>query len=648
MSSLTIKKSWLIYFIIISSFYPPVKTDIQTWKKHLRRYFDHEQNFYQIVIFSDKENPTSLISKELVRNIPTLWFSLETLESKTKINFVNTPSFGEPRSTTLFIKIIKFQEKTYISKMQNFANFLNELSLIRSLPKCLIIFLQKQDFNYRNLLHQLWNNRFLDITILHLQKTQDSNNALQVSHNLIATVDHYNPFTDVYFSGKLVPEFQNWFPNKVKDMNGYQIKAGLINKPPHSSVIRNSTGHPINVSGPDVLMFQAVSKTLNFTYLFPPSKMETLGVINRANKSASGFIGDLLYHRINVLVNHMVRTRPPKCQLWEYSRTVELESFRALVPILPAKTHFAQQEIYLTMIFFFFTNIFVWIVSRLLKFDPRIWQGMDIAQVLMGNSAFHVPFRTPERILFTSVLFVSFINVTVLYAGFTSFRMIFTPEVKFDSFEALDASGLTPVILKNFFSVTFDFADGAIANLGKKTIKWDSDEIGIRCPKYLHKYNNITCLLLNSEAEVAMRATEVGILAVKTMKPFFWSCGTAMGFEKGSPYVDEFNNVIMHLIEGGLRAKWTREAHKNSFRKGDEKNSVEDDEDDKYYDEEDDEDDADGENPYLTSRKKRLHIKINRILMFIVVYGGSVSFVAFIFELVFHYSKKYVGRKKRK
>lgn len=114
-------------------------------------------------------------------------------------------------------------------------------------PRCLIIHFFDSRINVEKFLRKMWMKLFLDVTVIDGKNTR---------------IHQFNPFVG-YAKTKLNRKTV-LFPDKCRNMNRYQMKVGLFQSPPFAYVRRNSTHHPVEVSGKDVYLGEIFAERMNF------------------------------------------------------------------------------------------------------------------------------------------------------------------------------------------------------------------------------------------------------------------------------------------------------------------------------------------------------------------------------------------------
>ena len=598
------------------------KSKYMKYVKDLVKYIKENSRKYQVAIILNTEmNSANEIVLEIVREVPGFVMKFKKSVDRNKLSQLT--AFNDPQKTTIFIVIGESYSSKSRSGISEIFDFLSKLSPVTSRPKSLLISLtSKKSYSYEKLLRHLWSQRFLDVTILQFREEIISKNELTQSHQVKATLHHFNPFTDVYKKTKFSRKM-DWFPDKLRDMNGFPIKGGLMNLPPYSIVKFDDKNQPVSYSGAEYLTFMTLSKALNFSATIITSHDAKIGVEDVKNKTATGMIGKCVSNEINIFITTLMPLNTKKEGLTETTRMLELSSLYAIIPSLPSEDVEVQHSLlYTTMLAFFSIVILIYIASRLLKFSKFLWYPEKIVQILLGVSVPNQPIATHERIVFIVVILVGFSYASTFFAGITSKNLKVSREMEFNNFEDLDDSGLRVVVHPNLISKVFGSAEGALLNLQKKSFA--DDNLMTTCIRDLIKYKNTSCILAGCTAidVVESHKDQSGHSPVKIMKQAFWSTSNVMYMERGSPFVKRFDEVLIRIIEAGLRQKWTGHYYRDLSAL--EANSKE-------------REISDFENlGGVTNLRRRL--------VFIALHGFLLSFIVFVGELLlYHWKKIYFG-----
>ena len=568
-----ISTKFTISFISLALISWRVNASHFNWLNQLVSYIETENRFHSVVIFVEETmgSHTSKI-EEIIRRISAVKLSI-------CVGFTKTSKDNRPKmqmrgiaTATLFIVIhdsndlVSLEnsvqqtiEIPYLQELSVPLDFLFQLTKFKLRPKCLFIFLSNIALSHEQFLNYMWSKDFLDTTILEIiYKTSGIFSLPSESANL----HFFNPFSKIYSRGEYTSK-TILFPNKLKDLQGYRIDVGLVDDPPMSIVKRNSSGHPVEITGPDVSLMKFFEQVMNFTAIPLPMFTEDFGVIayNSKNNSfkASGLMKDLVQKKIKFLVNTVETHLPFDMMTVEWSEYIEMVSVCPVIPIIPPKENRDYTNFYKTFLIVTFLIFVIWIPTRLLKFEPRTWCLENIYQILLGNGVIQDPQRTAERIFYLCIIFIAFFYSSTIFANFTDSSLNKQTEMKIKNFEDLEKSGLVPILTQSTLSLTFRSrygVDESLFKLGKRTIV--HPEADSLCIEQLKKYKNVTCVIpvLRRKLMLGNNQDEDGHRFGKIMKTCFYGSPLGLLLEPWTPYVNRFNQILLRVKEAGLRQKW--------------------------------------------------------------------------------------------
>lgn len=142
----------------------------------------------------------------MYKKICQLCISVTSIQNE-KFNILRKEiSLRNPRDTTLFFAI-EYADKNNTQRTEKMMEFVKKLSSIRIRPKCLVLrFLQTNEtLNYSTFLQKMWQNLFLDVTILDVNKKR-------------ASIHQLNPF--VSYKSKQFSKKTQLFPDKLRNLHG--------------------------------------------------------------------------------------------------------------------------------------------------------------------------------------------------------------------------------------------------------------------------------------------------------------------------------------------------------------------------------------------------------------------------------------------
>ena len=384
------------------------------------------------------------------------------------------------------------------------------------------------------------------------------------------------------------------FPDKLKNMNGYNLHV-RVNKYFWPSHYKRNYGLPMHLC-PLLQVFkfyEHFAVSLNVTSIYVPVAM----VNNFYNKSGKDIEMALdaytIAHDTLSFTNVYIR---------------EYNMFVAVVPLI----HEVKINVPVKMLFSLFC-IFGTIISILLflKDSSSEWSILLIFQLMLGQTANFQPLSKRSKLVYGILLFFSVFVISDLVTDLTS--------IGFEINEGLLASSIDDVFQKNLSvvsQISTKFLDLIAFSSHENTKKLFSSCKFTNADCYVNEneiYISIehygkVCLyksLVNGTNNFTLVDMDLPILVF------------AYNFKKLSPFRIEFGEIENRILEFGLDIKWARDL---KVVKPIEKDIE------------------------IDTNKKFLIINLICILLI----GISLSFVALIFELVWHHVAKKIESKRSK
>ena len=544
------------------------------WLDTFIRYLKVDARVYQVFFMLTENKIFHPIIQEttekITNNFPSrkISYSEATIMAK---DLFSTSSFFNPK-TSLFVMILSALEDKNLPELIDLFEFVNELSKYRSRPKCLIIILRHEKHQYKSLLRLLWFKQFLDVTILELVKLEikDKNYFLEYNEE-DATLYYLNPFTDKieiqnqnkYYQSA---EEMSFFPNKLLNLYGYQIKVAYINSEPEVFLKRNESGHIIDSFGPMVLKIENLAEHMNFSLWIHPN-ITTRGNFTCNKNDSTDMYHSLRNNEIQLTVIEFGRFSSCDQYLYEWSKGIGKHHMLLVVPFLPAKSSKLSNN-WKTWngIIVFILPSFVWILSHLFHFDALNWHFINLIQMMFGLTIPQEPRNRVERIFFILTLWAFFVYSSFIYTVFTSINVQIDITFRFENVEEVIDSELKPMIGGNFHRLMYPGSDGSVQSLLKKATKERSSRnISSRnipsskiCMMRLIGHKNVACIEREDHIEMILRETKdnCGHPVVKVMNNHLDNTLSATVLEPGSPYVKPIDDFIQRMEESGITKKW--------------------------------------------------------------------------------------------
>lgn len=369
--------------------------------------------------FDETHSLIDQISKVICTHLPTI--KIDVFAS-TEHSFYRYPSTKVGRPSSLFI--IFFSRESFV---KDNIKLLKELMWSAHEQKILIIFFDRIN---NNLLEYAWRNYFVEVA--YLQIVGKLTNVNHFPNVVIDTMlGQYSPFIGKHEETNCSGRQIKWFPDKMKDLHGYTLDIGILNDPPFSNVIRNSTGHILHKSGAEVEILKFYSKALNFKVNFTTANPDIGGLEKNDPKKLIGFVGALQRHEMTMIANHIPRRLiEEQFSLLEHPQPLVIDQFCSTVPVIPVKSWKTPCYAFATLVGIPCIIIFL-IFAKLQGFDHRFWTFFNIVSGFLGVSINAEPTKLTEIITFFTLIIASSMYSTCLWNELEQNALNIETEVKF-------------------------------------------------------------------------------------------------------------------------------------------------------------------------------------------------------------------------
>ena len=555
------------------------RLEFPNWLTELRKYISEDSHTYQVMLITNGhqrfENPKIEIIIQKIKQC-TLTISIsckETVEWNER-NLITLPLNFNLKKTTLFILILETTTPSDHSCLSNPVEFLTRFYSVHSRPKILIIhFPKKKNFAYRKLFRKLWNRQFLDVTILqfaekNISQHQPGSKILGKNQETIF-VYNFNPFTGIY-AKEIFSSRSQLFPNKLRNMHGYEMKIGMTHDPPFSYVKRNLSGHVTQIFGPNFDLVKILSKQLNFKINFVASETPDgkLGLFDCNIIGSTDFYRKLLYNEIQFIGRYIYYFRICTKPVYTKSRFLDQDTYIAIVPrFIPEYVpNFNLFDVTVTETEKAFYTLFgiiigisiIWIFTLIVKFESRVWQPLNILQTVLGFTVDNEPRKFAQRIVFASILITQVSFSGYMYIQFTHSNLKNSTDFEINSIDDLENSDLVPMIHFLMEPIVNVSSVGYLSTIRNKYHIFPGNGEVFDCLIYLKTYGNVSCITKQFVAEsLEAQFPEFEVSSVfKIIPEPLLNSWRILVFEPASPYVQKIDQVILYLRENGLIHKW--------------------------------------------------------------------------------------------
>ena len=517
------------------------------WLKHFTNYLERDFEKSQVAFISDCKLAIQKMGnvQEIVRNIPSRITVYEKNpqnrnddEDQDK-NDKDKHCFKNPRVTTLFIMIPSSQQQ-----LIDLSYLITLCASVRTRPKILVMFTSHQhSSNYETLLRQLWSKKFLDATILELKETTTLKKLLDVRKPLPeATLHQFNPFTGIYSRNEISLKTQ-WFPNKLQDLNGYQLKTGLFENPPDTNL--------------EIVILNTLSEKINFSIDSVTSNQAELGISDCDKEKTTGLMYNITHGQIDLIANHVDGQSKCDLELIESSVAIRTLPLIVLVPILTEKT-FTLTEILPfvhTVVIIGILVIAIWIFSHLMKFEI-LSDPIANLQVVLTQPLEHTPGKMSERIILGSLLIFCSVFSIKIYETAVNISFQREARVKLETLNDIEDAHLVPLLhpdWSNIFSNNSDETFFRFLNRSEISVDLQDEE----CVMKMVKNKSIVCIMDENYAKamIVKYRDDKGNPTMKTAHERLMLNFYFMYFAPGSPYVERFDEILLTITRAGLLSK---------------------------------------------------------------------------------------------
>ena len=552
-----IKFSIPLFIFLSMCYFFDCKEDINqpNWLKGLVKYIKEDSATYQTLLIIDedcfkKEEQIGKILKELQQVKPIIHFLVrnETIEEDIRL-LKQSKAFGFP-TTTLFIVIDSIQNNLVIA--QGAIKLISILLKGRFRPKFLVLQFSDAEKSLdpikKKLLRTAWNNQFLDVSILEIVKNTSK-------------VHYFNPFMNI-FSTKKYSSGTALFPDKLRNMNRYVLKASTSYFPPFVTITYNSSGYSI-YSGRDIFLLNAFAQKMNFI-----SKIQKIDNVNLSNLTQQ-----LLLNKVQIGLFRTMIQKIGKDFFLE-QLVLGLGSFNAITPKMQIQKDFKTFNFLQALYPLFVFSAILWLLMYVLKKFSNDWNLSFTVQVVLGVTTPQQPEHLKARIIFAYMVIVSFVYSSKIYAMLTSINLQTVPELQLTTLAELDKSGLGLEIDPMIIS----WLDPDIQSLNIVQKSRSQFFSPIECVLHAISDKNVSCNLLKTDSKWfnSHFKTKDGTALTGTVEEPFAISAEGFYLESGSPYAERFNNLFLRLMAFGLFEKWNKDVVPTTSAAGRNKEALDD------------------------------------------------------------------------
>lgn len=488
-----------------------------------------KQSPHQILIFRDEKSDftestqTDLIFEKIIQQVPTVTTSVnKTLESKQSQKITDNHNVS---NSDLYVILENLQNLT-TKKIKNKLIAISESNSLSPRAKCLVIIIgdssTSEIIKLTKLLIDAWLLKFLDLTIL----LNDS------------VIFYYNPFFEIYHKKDIF--FDELFPDKLNNMNGYKIKSFVYNFPPIIEFSNTSNG--ISVDGIFYGFSKLASEALKFQFdyfLIPKIFKFPVNSFDVSNIPQLLGVQMTKYHRRGKIL---------------YGRVVEGFNMHLIVPIFLRNPNTA--EIYLTVIVHSCLTAsiitIILIMIKYFKFTSNLWSPLYVFALILGVTVHKKALKLCERLIFVGLAILSIQYSSSIFAIFSDDSVVKNEEIVFNALEEIKYPSFPLYASKSFFRGEKNYYDDIISYLKAYYIPMEHEE---QCYKKLVAQKDRFCFYSDLYARYMMQKhrNPDNSLAMKIAEPMILGDFGVFIYAKGSPFMKKFDKKFQQIFEASLQ-----------------------------------------------------------------------------------------------
>lgn len=469
-----------------------------------------------------------------------------------------------------------------VDSVKTFIGFLIKLSGTKMRPKCLVFFSSNQ-LTFKNVIKRMlkyaWERKFLDFAIIASAAEYDAENSTPKVYN-------FNPFFDTV-NENLFDTQVNVFPEKLKDANQYPIYLPSSKESEFPVYINLANGR-LHIEHEGNLIAQFTLRSLNFDIRFKNGSNDAndFGSFEMITDLWPVYIWSFFFTGDNII-----------------SSEGKFMSIVAMVPDLPSIPVDVSLKMISTPLL---RSLFVLICIYLLKYVKLAKEFKDrfsMITTLLGQFVKDEPKKVVGRIVFTTLVMAYVFIMNDFYSDFIEVKYT---EVEIDGYKSLYESNF--VVFTDIYEthgLLIDYHENSYLKKLVPKIRFEEDIDN--CVNKLLKSKSVICITFYKNAIVHynFHRDSNGLPVMRIARPDLFAFGSVYLFFDGSPYVEKFAKTQRRIRESGLDYGLLL-MNKNRRKM------------------------PNGVEPEPVAEQK----KLAKQLLTILIIGCSISFAAFIIELL--------------
>ncbi|XP_043492368.1 uncharacterized protein LOC122517838 [Polistes fuscatus] len=495
--------------------------------------------------------------------------------------------------STLIVDVTSKKKLLDQREVEDFGILIRSLMPTSDAPKILWIVHDKDENNFNSTLQQMWKLHLLDVTILELSGYH------KFERNV--TVHRYNPFVKYYTRLSWNAEII-LFPYKIDNLHGYKLKTNINDEHPYEEILRDpKNGGRIVLGGLSENIFKTWSEIMNFS-LIVDEKIKMRRKISRVDGNLAITIENLneldLMYRLCLQSAFLISA--------VYTVPVNSDDICIMVPRISMKRQIDFSHVLFALFIIFLIVILFWIISRLSKSASNVFDPINIISLLLGVAITPNSNGLSGRTIFLSIMAARMCYLDIFYEELLNINTDVESEIEFNNYDDI----LRQDIKIMYLNVSFPFFKQYFGNdtILKRMVQTPDIK---ECVKHLILYKNTSCyhetsklrLIYMSKRYNGKPITKVTDICQKNRYLVYL-------LPKTTPYLNRFNEILLRIIESGIKDKWSRDWLFNLEKKH--------------------------KMNYSVNANAVMQQSIITIMKFLL-YDYLIIFVLFVLELLFHY-----------
>ncbi|CAO1443385.1 unnamed protein product [Diamesa serratosioi] len=427
---------------------------------------------------------------------------------------------------------------------------------------------------------------------------------------------------------KIIPQGVNIFPVKVPaNMNGCTVKIATLIYPPYILPVQNGQnwGNNVNITnGIEIQIIKAIAKQANFAAQFHVlDESENWGQIFPHNSTGTGMMSAFLKHQTDIAVGSL-KPNLERHTVFDYTVQYMQDATVWVVSVADKIPNWRK-------IFLVFTPT-VWAMSAIVYLLSSILVYFLGLVALKNNQMEHALYRSFSGAFFATygvfmvnstgsartirlrsfLIFWSLFCIHWYTAYTTSLVSLMTSPMyveQLESFKDMKRSefrfGMTLPTTKYFQSHHDEIGNVVLANV-------QLCSSSLKCLHQLTKEKKFAVAISREYLEYVINKfkDEEGKPLIRALDDTIVQTPIEMLLFKGNPLLNRFNDLLLRIVEAGLIIVWTKQIQSDVFRQSDK----------------------------LAITNEHLPLSLLHLqgAFFLLVFGLIVSFVCFIFQVLYY------------